>query len=147
MAEGPNETYATVGQVHVWVTWPTFNFCDPLHTLGTAVITESNVCSVCGAFNAAFTELLWPLVAYCHLYFGVIVISYWCYYLMQAGFSALHLAAQNGHNESARILLFAGCSPDHKNGVCFAHFHFYFYNVLNLWKSGNWQSIKDTSGH
>ena len=35
----------------------------------------------------------------------------------QAGFSALHLSAQNGHNESARILLFAGCSPDHRNGV------------------------------
>jgi len=32
---------------------------DPLRILGTA---ESNACSVCGAFNAAFTELLWPFV-------------------------------------------------------------------------------------
>ncbi len=37
--------------------------------------------------------------------------------LVQAGFSALHLAAQNGHNQSARILLYAGASPDHRNNV------------------------------
>jgi len=42
----------------------------------------------------------------------------------QAGFSALHLSAQNGHNESARILLFAGCSPDHRNGVRSSSHHF-----------------------
>jgi len=37
---GPNENYATVGhmRVRVLVTWPTFNFCDPLHILGTAVV-------------------------------------------------------------------------------------------------------------
>jgi len=58
----------------------------------------------------------------------------------QAGFSALHLAAQNGHNESARILLFAGCSPDHRNGVCCSASHrcvlvlieYYQYLMLSL---------------
>ena len=80
------------------------------------------------------------------LYFRSVLGMYWCVlnhinaytfatychwrlsycYALQAGFSALHLAAQNGHNESARILLFAGCSPDHKNGVGFAQFHFCF---------------------
>ena len=35
----------------------------------------------------------------------------------QAGFTALHLAAQNGHNQSARALLYAGCTPDCKNNV------------------------------
>ena len=37
--------------------------------------------------------------------------------IFQAGFSALHLAAQNGHNESSRVLLYAGCNTDHKNNV------------------------------
>jgi len=50
----------------------------------------------------------------------------------QAGFSALHLAAQNGHNESARILLFAGCSPDHRNSVCFAPRLFAFVLLMLL---------------
>ena len=35
----------------------------------------------------------------------------------QAGFSALHLAAQNGHNQSARVLLYANCNADQKNNV------------------------------
>ena len=39
----------------------------------------------------------------------------WCY--CQANFSALHLAAQNGHNQTARFLLYAGCSAEHKNNV------------------------------
>ena len=38
-------------------------------------------------------------------------------FLIQAGFSALHLAAQNGHNESSRVLLYAGLNNDHKNNV------------------------------
>lgn len=37
--------------------------------------------------------------------------------LLQAGFTALHLSAQNGHNQSTRILLLAGCNPDLKNNV------------------------------
>ena len=32
---------------------------------------------------------------------------------------ALHLAAQNGHNESSRVLLYAGCNTDLKNNVSF----------------------------
>jgi len=61
---GPNENYATVGHMRicVWVTWPTFNFCDPLHIFVTAIVIESNACNVCGAFDAAFAKLLWPLV-------------------------------------------------------------------------------------
>ena len=38
-------------------------------------------------------------------------------FYFQAGFSALHLAAQNGHNQSGRVLLYAGASPDHRNNV------------------------------
>lgn len=33
------------------------------------------------------------------------------------GFSSLHLAAQNGHNQSCRELLLAGANPDVKNNV------------------------------
>jgi len=40
------------------VTWPTFDFCDPLHISETATAKKSSACSVCGAFNAAF----WPFV-------------------------------------------------------------------------------------
>lgn len=34
-----------------------------------------------------------------------------------AGFTALHLAAQNGHNQSCRELLMAGANPDIENYV------------------------------
>ena len=40
---------------------------------------------------------------------------YWM--CIKAGSTALHLAAQNGHNETARILLFAGCNASAKNNV------------------------------
>ena len=43
------------------------------------------------------------------------VLTYVC--VQQASFSALHLAAQNGHNQCTRVLLFAGCSTQHKNNV------------------------------
>lgn len=33
------------------------------------------------------------------------------------GFSALHLAAQNGHNQSCREILLAGVDPDVQNNV------------------------------
>ena len=40
------------------------------------------------------------------------------YYLRnRGGFSALHLCCQNGHNESCRVLLRAGCKPNIKNTV------------------------------
>ena len=35
----------------------------------------------------------------------------------QQGHSALHLACQQGHNQSCRILLLNGCKPDIKNNV------------------------------
>jgi len=64
---GHNENYVslTVGhiRVRVWVTSLTFNFCDLLHILGTAIVIESNACCVCGAFNAAFAKLLCPFVS------------------------------------------------------------------------------------
>ena len=37
--------------------------------------------------------------------------------LLKDDSTALHLAAQNGHNQTARILLFAGCNPNGKNSV------------------------------
>jgi len=43
-------------------TWPTFNFWNRLQISGTATASESSVCSVCSAFDAAFAKLLWPLV-------------------------------------------------------------------------------------
>jgi len=63
MAAGPNEDYTTVGHmcIHVWVPLLTFNFGDPLYILGMAIVIESNDCSVCSAFDAAFAKLLWPL--------------------------------------------------------------------------------------
>ena len=40
------------------------------------------------------------------------------YYLRnRGGFSPLHLCCQNGHNESCRVLLRAGCKPNIKNNV------------------------------
>jgi len=33
------------------------------------------------------------------------------------GFAALHLCCQNGHNQSCRELLLAGCNPDLQNNV------------------------------
>lgn len=33
------------------------------------------------------------------------------------GFSSLHLAAQNGHNQSCREILLAGADPDVQNNV------------------------------
>lgn len=35
------------------------------------------------------------------------------------GFSPLHLAAQNGHNQSCREILLAGANPDVKNNVSY----------------------------
>lgn len=35
------------------------------------------------------------------------------------GFSALHLAAQNGHNQSCREILLVGADPDVQNNVSF----------------------------
>lgn len=37
------------------------------------------------------------------------------------GFSALHLAAQNGHNQSCREILLAGANPDVQNNVSYAY--------------------------
>jgi len=48
-------------RVRVWFTWSTFNFCDPLHILGTTTVIEFNACSVCSAFDAALAKLLWLL--------------------------------------------------------------------------------------
>lgn len=45
--------------------------------------------------------------------------------LNKGGFTALHMAAQNGHNQSARILLYArSFSVDHKNNVIYVFFCF-----------------------
>jgi len=44
------------------VTWPSSKFSDCLHISGKATARESCVCSVCGAFDAAFAKLLCPLV-------------------------------------------------------------------------------------
>lgn len=35
------------------------------------------------------------------------------------GFAPLHLACQNGHNQSCRELLMANCNPDIQNNVSF----------------------------
>ena len=37
----------------------------------------------------------------------------------RGGFAPLHLCCQNGHNETCRVLLLAGCKPDIKNNVSF----------------------------
>jgi len=54
-----NKNYANVDRIEVWVMWPTFNFC--LHISETAADRQSWMWSVCGAFDAAFAKLLWPL--------------------------------------------------------------------------------------
>lgn len=41
----------------------------------------------------------------------------------KSGFTALHLAAQNGHNQSSRVLLMEGCGPDVKNNVSISAIH------------------------
>lgn len=42
------------------------------------------------------------------------------------GFSALHLAAQNGHNQSCREILLAGADPDIQNNVSRINFSPFF---------------------
>ena len=54
----------------------------------------------------------------------------------RGGFAPLHLCCQNGHNETCRVLLLAGCKPDIKNNVRFKSWwtsHFHFSNIFN-WK-------------
>ena len=46
----------------------------------------------------------------------------------KAGFTPLHLSAQNGHNQSARVLLYASCNPDAKNNVSLTS-----VSSANLW--------------
>ena len=46
----------------------------------------------------------------------------------KAGFTPLHLSAQNGHNQSARVLLYASCNPDAKNNVSVTS-----VSCANLW--------------
>lgn len=48
------------------------------------------------------------------------------------GFSPLHLAAQNGHNQSCREILLAGANPDVKNNVSGNYIAF---NDANHWKT------------
>jgi len=45
----------------------------------------------------------------------------YCVDVSQAGCTALHSAAQKGHNQCARILLYAGCAVDAKNNVSKIH--------------------------
>jgi len=45
------------------------------------------------------------------------IFTVMCLISVKAGSTALHLAAQNGHNETARILLFAGCNASTRNHV------------------------------
>lgn len=54
------------------------------------------------------------------------------------GFSALHLAAQNGHNQSCREILLAGVDPDVQNNVSvnfrvdavqISNFYFSFFEI------------------
>lgn len=45
------------------------------------------------------------------------------------GFTALHLAAQNGHNQSCREILLAGANPDVQNNVSISK------NLLKTMKS------------
>jgi ankyrin repeat protein len=40
------------------------------------------------------------------------------------GFAALHLCCQNGHNQSCRELLLAGCNPDLQNNVSCSYIKF-----------------------
>ena len=54
----------------------------------------------------------------------------------RGGFAPLHLCCQNGHNETCRVLLLAGCKPDIKNNVRFKSWwtsHFHFSDIFN-WK-------------
>lgn len=59
----------------------------------------------------------------------------------QANFTALHLAAQNGHNQSARVLLYAGCDSNAKNNVSFKHF-FLNRNVFQIWFRFDYFSVQ-----
>jgi len=57
--------------MQTWVIWGSgaghvthFSFFDRLHIAATAAAGEFCVGSVCGAFDAAFAKLNWPLVFY-----------------------------------------------------------------------------------
>lgn len=48
------------------------------------------------------------------------------------GFCALHLAAQNGHNQSCREILLAAADPNVQNNVNLISFFFYFLFVFHI---------------
>ncbi len=49
---------------------------------------------------------------------GVLVRARGNFYIKnRGGFAPLHLCCQNGHNETCRVILLAGCKPDIKNNV------------------------------
>lgn len=52
-----------------------------------------------------------------------------------AGFAPLHLACQNGHNQTCRELLLSGCNPDLQNNVgalSVIRSTILFYNIVDL---------------
>ena len=75
---------------------------------------------------------VYPLVVLVTNQLHVLDSFHTLYQLFQAGFSALHLAAQNGHNESSRVLLYAGCNTDHKNNVSMVNFAAIALQFTNL---------------
>lgn len=65
--------------------------------------------------------------------------------LNNGGFAALHLCCQNGHNQSCRELLLAGCSPDIKNNVSILIIYFTEINMIYLYllqATGNSRKMK-----
>ena len=70
----------------------------------------------------------------------------------RGGFAPLHLCCQNGHNETCRVLLLAGCKPDIKNNVRQIQilngvttkkiWHFWFLFLFNSFNSTTVESWK-----
>ena len=57
----------------------------------------------------------------------------------RGGFAPLHLCCQNGHNETCRVLLLAGCKPDIKNNVIsFSKYLEKSLCALTQKRSSNW---------
>ncbi|KAK8740641.1 hypothetical protein OTU49_017413 [Cherax quadricarinatus] len=78
--------------------------------------------------NTALHEAAWK--GYSHTAEALVRAKVNVYIKNKGGFAPLHLACQNGHNQTCRVLLLAGCKPDIKNNVSYTRY------LLLTWSKG-----------
>ena len=90
--------------------------CDRVYTLRKSLMRIFTFFLILQHGNTALHEAAWKGFSQ-----TVQILCKWkanAYIKNRGGFAPLHLCCQNGHNETCRVLLLAGCKPDIKNNVC-----------------------------